>query len=65
MEYSLVIVDDHNMVSGALANVINSYAGYKVLYIAEHGKEMTERFKQPKNIPDIVLLDIAMPDAPH
>ncbi len=61
MDYSIVIVDDHHMVSGALANVINSYASYKVLYIAEHGKEMIEQFKVPKNIPDIVLLDIAMP----
>jgi len=62
MQYNIVIVDDHNMVSKALASVINTFPNYSVLYEAENGKVMIEKFKQPKNIPDIVLLDIAMPE---
>ena len=61
MEYTIAIVDDHNMVSKALAGVINNFPHYSVLYEAEHGKALMEKFNQPKNIPDIVLLDIAMP----
>ncbi len=61
MNYSLVIVDDHNMVSMALANVINNFPNYSVLYTVEHGKALIEKFQTAKNIPDIVLLDIAMP----
>jgi DNA-binding NarL/FixJ family response regulator len=61
MKYSVAIVDDHNMVSNALAGVINNFANYTVLYEAENGRAMIEKFKLPKNIPDIVLLDIAMP----
>jgi DNA-binding NarL/FixJ family response regulator len=40
---------------------VNGFAKYEVLYEAEHGKALVEKFKQAKNIPDIVLLDIAMP----
>ena len=61
MNYTIALVDDHNMVAMALANVINSFPNYTVLYNAEHGRALIEKFKQPKNIPDIVLLDIAMP----
>src|SRR5437899_1715438 len=62
MNYTIAIVDDHNMVSKALAGVINDFPNYTVLYEAEHGRAMIEKFKAPKNIPDIVLLDIAMPE---
>lgn len=62
MNYTLAIVDDHNMVSKALAGIINNFSNYTVLYEAEHGKALIEKFKQAKNIPDVVLLDIAMPE---
>ncbi len=62
MNYTLAIVDDHNMVAKALANIIDNFPNYSVLYEAEHGKALIEKFKVPKNIPDIVLLDIAMPE---
>lgn len=62
MDYTLAIVDDHNMVAKALANIINNFPGYTVLYEVEHGKALIEKFKQPKNIPDVILLDIAMPE---
>ena len=62
MNYTVVLVDDHKMVSGAIANVINNFPNYSVLYEAGNGREMIEKFKTPKNIPDIVLLDIAMPE---
>ncbi len=62
MNYSLAIVDDHAMVARALAGIINNFPNYSVLYEAEHGKAMIEKFKIAKNVPDIVLLDIAMPE---
>ena len=62
MEYTLVIVDDHNMVAKALASIVNNFPNYSVLYEVEHGRALIEKFKDPRNIPDIVLLDIAMPE---
>lgn len=61
MQYSLVIVDDHLLIAKALAAIIENFKNYNVLYEAEHGKAMIDKFNQPKNIPDIVLLDISMP----
>jgi DNA-binding NarL/FixJ family response regulator len=61
MQYSLAIVDDHILIAKAIAGIIDSFPNYSVLYEVEHGVALIERFKAPKNIPDIVLLDISMP----
>ena len=61
MEYNVVIVDDHILIAKAIAGVIDNFSKYNVLYEVEHGKALIEKFKLPKNIPDIVLLDITMP----
>lgn len=61
MDHSVVIVDDHILIAKAIAGIIDSFPNYTVLYEAEHGKALTEKFRVSKNIPDIVLLDISMP----
>lgn len=61
MQHTVVVVDDHILIAEALTSIIEKFGGYKVLYESENGKILMERFKQPKNIPDIVLLDINMP----
>lgn len=61
MEYSIVIVDDHLLIAKAITGIIDSFPRFKVLYEVEHGKSLIEKFSNPKNIPDIVLLDISMP----
>lgn len=61
MQYSIVIVDDHLLIAKAIAGIIEHFRNYEVLYEAEHGKALMEKFRQPKNIPDIVMLDVSMP----
>ncbi|HAO45868.1 MAG TPA: response regulator transcription factor [Ferruginibacter sp.] len=61
MPYSIAIVDDHLLIAKAIGSVIGQFPNYQVLYEVENGSELTERFRQKKNIPDIVLLDISMP----
>jgi DNA-binding NarL/FixJ family response regulator len=61
MEHSIAIVDDHILIAKAISGVIENFPNYKVLYEVEHGKALMEKFKLPKNVPDIVLLDITMP----
>jgi DNA-binding NarL/FixJ family response regulator len=61
MKHSIVVVDDHILIAKAISGVIEKFDNYEVLYEAEHGKALTEKFKIHKNIPDIVLLDISMP----
>lgn len=61
MKRTIAIVDDHLLIAKAITSIIEHFAGYEVLYEAENGSDMVERFKVKKNIPDIVLLDISMP----
>jgi len=62
MKYSVVVVDDHNLLSEAIAGMVNTFDKFKVLYTCKNGKEVEEKFTDsPKNIPDIVLVDVNMP----
>ncbi len=57
----VAITDDHTLLRNALARLVNSFDGYSVLLEADNGKDL--RNKLMKNIiPDIVLLDVNMPD---
>lgn len=61
MLYNLVIVEDHLLIAKAIGNIIEGFKNYKVLYEAENGSVLVEKFRQQKNIPHIILLDISMP----
>jgi DNA-binding NarL/FixJ family response regulator len=62
MGYSIVIADDHLLIAKALTVIIDSFKKYKVLYEVPNGKALLEQFKHKQKIPDIVLLDINMPE---
>lgn len=62
MNYKIAIVDDHILIAKALTALIENFPHYSVLFEAENGKHLIEKFKLPKNIPDIVLVDISMPE---
>lgn len=57
----IVLVDDHVLLRTGLVSLINSFVGYEVLFEANNGKQFTELL-DPKNLPDVVLLDITMPE---
>ncbi len=59
---SLIIVDDHVLVSNALAQLIANFENYTVLYECVNGKQMIQKFEDKNNIPSIVLLDVSMPE---
>lgn len=62
IKYSVVIVDDHTLLSQAIAGMVNTFDKFKVLYTAKNGQELIDKFSNsPKNIPDIILMDINMP----
>lgn len=62
MKYSVVVVDDHTLLSQAIEGMVNTFDKFKVLYTCKNGKEVEEKFTaSPKNIPDIVLVDVNMP----
>lgn len=57
----VAIVDDHQLVAKAISGLIQKLENYDVMYEVESGKELMRHFKL-KMVPDIVLLDINMPD---
>jgi two-component system invasion response regulator UvrY len=58
---SVALVDDHTLLRNGLASVINSFAGYKVLFEADNGRRFTEMLN-PDDLPELVLLDVTMPE---
>ena len=57
----IALVDDHTLLRNGLAALVNSFAGYSVLFEAANGKEFIQQLKNYP-APDIVLLDITMPE---
>ena len=57
----VAIADDHQLVAKAISGLIQKLENYEVIYEVENGKELIQHFKL-KMIPDIVLLDINMPE---
>jgi DNA-binding NarL/FixJ family response regulator len=55
------VVDDHTMFRKGLIQLLGIFPEYKVLFEAGNGKDFIANLK-PHSLPDIVLLDIAMPE---
>ena len=57
---NIFIVDDHAIFRDGLKSVLNQIEGFQVIYEAETGKEFLSVLD--KFTPDIVLMDISMPE---
>src|SRR5688572_3271121 len=57
----IAVVDDHALLRNGLATLINSFEGYRVTFEADNGKDFIAQLEAHGN-PDIVLLDISMPE---
>ena len=57
----VAIVDDHTLFRKGLASLIAVFPDYKVLFDASSGKDFIAQLN-PKKLPDIVLMDISMPE---
>lgn len=58
---NIVLVDDHVLLRNGLASLIESFGNYKVLFEANDGNAFIKKLN-PKLLPDVVLLDINMPE---
>lgn len=60
-KYTVVVVDDHILLSQAISELVNSFENFETKYTCKNGKELLTKLKDPKNIPDLILMDINMP----
>lgn len=60
-KYQVVIADDHTLLRNALAQLINSFDNYHILFEADNGRDLRDKLTK-HTIPDIVLLDVNMPE---
>ena len=58
---TIAIADDHQLVAQALSEMIQKFDGYQMMFVAENGRDLLQYIKR-KQIPDILLLDISMPE---
>ena len=58
---TVALVDDHQIFADSLANLINDFEGFNVLWTAQSGERAIQLLQQNQNLPEIILLDIAMP----
>lgn len=61
MIHKIVIADDHKVVAAGIQKLVDSFSQCEVIYTVANGKELLAKFATPRNIPDLVLLDISMP----
>ncbi|WP_046745315.1 response regulator transcription factor [Kordia zhangzhouensis] len=59
--YSVVIVEDHVLLSQAIGGLVDSFDRFKVSYLCKNGEELITRLNENSNTPDIILMDINMP----
>jgi len=58
----VAITDDHSLLRNALAKLINTFDGYTIIIEADNGKDLRAKMMQQHVIPEIVLLDVNMPE---
>lgn len=62
MKKKIAIVDDHTLIAQALKGIISNFENFEVLFECENGKALIEKIKSLTHYPDIVMLDISMPE---
>jgi two-component system, NarL family, invasion response regulator UvrY len=61
-QYTLALVDDHQLLTESLTDLINKIDGFSVTLIASNGRALMEKLNAASELPDILLLDVSMPE---
>lgn len=59
---SIGITDDHQLFLKSLSLMIESFRNFSVTVEASNGKQLIEKLSRLKSLPDIILLDVNMPE---
>ena len=59
-KYSVAIIEDHTLLSEAIAGVVENFEQFEVAFQCKNGADLIEKLKT-KPLPKIVLMDVNMP----
>jgi len=62
MKKTIAIVDDHTLIAQALKGIISNFNNFEVIFECENDRELITKIAHLRNLPDIVMLDISMPE---
>tara|TARA_R110000765_G_scaffold323983_3_gene415617 strand:- start:2424 stop:3059 length:636 start_codon:yes stop_codon:yes gene_type:complete len=57
----VAVVDDHTLLSEAIAGLVRQFPDFEVVAVCKNGKELLNYLKNSKKHPNIVLMDVNMP----
>ncbi|MBL7886682.1 MAG: response regulator transcription factor [Flavobacterium sp.] len=60
-KHTVVICEDHTLLSQAIAGVVEGFENFEVLYLCKNGEELIEKLTLENRKPEIVLMDVNMP----
>ncbi|MCH5598369.1 response regulator transcription factor [Niabella ginsengisoli] len=61
MKTKIGLVDDHQLFLKSLSLMLESFQVYDVVLEASNGKDLQQKIKQRKDLPEIILIDVNMP----
>ncbi|WP_416446584.1 response regulator [Leeuwenhoekiella sp. A16] len=61
MKNRVAVVDDHTLLSEAIAGLVRQFPDFEVVAVYKNGKELLNYLKNSKKHPNIVLMDVNMP----
>jgi DNA-binding NarL/FixJ family response regulator len=59
---NIVIADDEQLFRSGMKFLLSREANFNVLYEAENGKELIDFIKTTEEFPDVILMDLKMPE---
>lgn len=61
-KYKVVLTDDEALFRKGLSKILSGFDGYEVSFEAKNGLDLLNRLKSCPECPDLILLDIQMPE---
>ncbi|MEH6407876.1 MAG: response regulator transcription factor, partial [Leeuwenhoekiella sp.] len=61
MKKKVAVVDDHTLLSEAIAGLVRQFPDFEVVAVCKNGQELINHLKSSLNHPQIVLMDVNMP----
>lgn len=58
----IALADDHTMLRKSLVKVMNNMEGTQVIIDEDNGKELIQKLRTAKELPEVCILDINMPE---